>query len=172
MSKTNIISRGGVFTALSLLFIYLSSILPTNKLALLTLSTFLIISSIITIGVKGSFMVYAAVSILSIFLVNSKGIAFIYILFFGLYGFVKFYIEKIRKLPLEIFIKILFFNSIFALTYSLYEKLFIGVIDLSSLKFSVYILIIALEIGFIIYDYVLTLFVTYFNSNLINKFFK
>ena len=170
MTKTNYITRGGIFAALSILFIYLSSILPTNKLALLTLSSFIVIASIITIGIKASFIMYASVSILSIFLVSSKGIALIYIMFFGLYGFFKFFIEKLRKLPLEIFIKILFFNVIVVLIYSLYERLFIGVIDLSRFKFSIYLLIIAIQIVFIIYDYILTLFVTYFNDKLLKKF--
>lgn len=170
MSKTNSITRGGTFASLSILFIYLSSILPTNKLALLTLSSFIIIASIITIGIKASFIVYTSVSILSIFLVSSKGIALIYIIFFGLYGFLKLFIEKLRKLPLEIIIKFLFFNTILVLIYSLYEKLFTGVIDLSNFKFSIYLLVAAAQVIFIIYDYILSLFVSYFNDRLLKKF--
>lgn len=172
MSKTNNITKGALFTALSILFIYLSSIMPTNRLALLVLSTFIIISSIITIGINTSILVFISTSLLSFFLVSSKGIAVLYIVFFGIYGFVKYYIEKIRILFLEIFIKLLFFNSVAVILFQLYEKLFVGIIDFSKIKISIYFVIILLQIGFIVYDYVLTLFVTYFNNNLLHRFSK
>lgn len=172
MHKASNITRGGLFAALSLIFIYLSSIAPTNKLALLTLSSFIIICSILIMGIKSSFVLYISVSMLSFFLLASKGIAVVYLTFFGVYGFIKYYIEKLNKLPLEILLKLLFFNSSLGILFLLYDTLFISLIDLSKIKFSIYLVILVLQIAFLIYDYILTLFISYFNNKLYNRFIK
>lgn len=172
MHKTSNITRGGLFAALSLIFIYLSSIAPTNKLALLTLASFIIISSILIMGIKSSFILYIAVSMLSLFLLSSKGIAIVYLMFFGAYGFIKYYIEKLNKLPLEILLKLLFFNSSLGILFLLYDTLFVNLVDLSKIRFSLYIVILALQVAFLVYDYVLTVFVSYFNNKLYDKFIK
>lgn len=172
MFKTSKITRGGLFAALSLIIIYAASIAPTNKLALLTLSSFIVIACILVMGVKSSFILYMAVSILSFFLLTSKGIAIVYFLFFGIYGFIKLYIEKLNKLPLEIILKIIFFNAALGISFLLYDILFINLVDLSKVKFSLYVILFFLQIAFLIYDYVLTLFVGYFNTKLYDKLIK
>lgn len=172
MFKTSNITRGGLFAALSLIFIYLASIVPTNKLALLTLSSFIIISSILIIGLKSSFLLYISVSILSFFLLTSKGIAIIYLIFFGAYGFIKYYIERLSILPIEITLKVLFFNSCLGILFFLYDAFLVNLVDLSKIRLSLYIVWFLLQIAFFIYDYVLTLFVAYFNTNLKIKFVK
>lgn len=172
MNKVSNITSGGILAALSLIFIYLASIMPTNKLALMTLTSFIIIVCILITGIKNSFLIYITVSLLSLFLVTSKGIAFTYLVFFGLYGFIKFYIERLQNLYLEIFLKLIFFNASFWLLFSLYRTLFMGLVDFSQLKLPFFAVIIFLEGAFLIYDYILTSFIAYFNKNLRPKFKK
>ena len=110
--KVSNITKGGILIALTLIFIYLSSLIPTNKLSLMTITSFIIILSIISLGVKTGLLVFVASSILSFFIVSPKEIVFTYILFFGLYGFVKYYIENFNNVPLELFLKLIYFSNL------------------------------------------------------------
>ncbi|KEI14697.1 membrane protein [Clostridium novyi B str. ATCC 27606] len=170
MSKVSNITKGGILTALSFICIYLSSILPINKFSLMAITSFIIILSIISIGIKTSILIYIAVSLLSFFMVSSKGTVFTYIFFFGLYGFIKYYIEHFRNVSLELLLKLIFFNiSMFILIY-LYKTIFIGEFNLYKIHFPIYAVIGAVEILFFVFDYILTLFVAYYNSHFPSKF--
>lgn len=158
MNKSSIVAKGGLLTALSLLFIYLSTILPVNKLYLLGLSSAIIPISIILIDVKNSIIVYTASSILSLLLIGFKGNVIAYLFFFGIYGFVKLYIEKFNKLYIEIPLKLIFFNVAFAFIFILYKTFFV---DLIKINVSLYIIVIFLQFVFIIYDYAFTAFIAY-----------
>lgn len=164
--KSKHLALGGIFTAISLIFLYLSTLISINKLFLLGLASCVIPLSIITTNIKNSLIVYTATSILTFILVPSKAISILYVLLFGIYGFVKYFIEKLRNTPIEILLKLLFFNTSLLLVYSLYNALFTEIIQI---KFSVIILIMLLQAFFILYDYVLTAFVSYSNKNLVKK---
>ena len=163
--KSNNIAKGGIFAALSLILLYLSSIFPTNKFFILGIASCIIPLSILTTGIKNTIVVYSAVSLLSLFLIPSKLISIAYILIFGSYGFVKYFIEKLRSVPLEIVLKLLYFNITSAILIFIYKLL------LSKLpNINIYLLIIVMEFAFILYDYALTSFISYANKNLIKKF--
>lgn len=164
MNKSSKIARGGLLTALSVLLIYLTNIAPTSKLSILTIVSAIIPFSILTIGIKYSAIVYSAVSILSLIL-PSKGIGISYILFFGLYGFVKYYVESLNKTIIEIIVKLIYFNISLLIIYNLYSLLFFNALIKD---FPVYVLAIGAQFAFIIYDYVLTSMIIYMR----NKFIK
>jgi len=163
--KSNNIAKGGIFTALSLILLYLSSIFPTNKLFILGIASCIIPLSIMLTGVKNTLVVYAAVSILSLFLIPSKLIAISYILIFGSYGIVKYFIEKLRSMTLEIILKLLYFNISFAIIVFIYELVIVKIPNIN-----IYLLIFVLQFAFIIYDYALTAFIAYAYKNLLKKF--
>ena len=75
--------------------------------------------------------------------------------------------EKLRKIPLEIVIKLIYFNIILVLGF-----LFINnFLSFFKINISLWLFIIAANIVFLIYDYALTIFLTYFLEK-INKKFK
>jgi hypothetical protein len=160
------IAFGGIFTALSILLIYLAATLPINKLIMLGLASCIIPLSIITTNIKNSLIVYTASSILSLFIVLPTGITLSYIMLFGIYGFIKYLTEKLRNAPVEILLKLLFFNSSVLLTYSIYSTLFTDIIKINLPTIP---LIIVLQFIFVVYDYILTVFINYANKNLLNK---
>lgn len=164
MNKSYNIAKGGLLTALSLIFLYLGSIMPTNKLAFLTLASCIIPLSLLMLGVKSAVIIYAASSILSL-LLGLKGSALVYTLFFGSYGFIKYYCEALRKPILEIFLKLAFFNVTVFISYIVYKLLFI---EIPTFKISFYLLAVGLQIAFIFYDYALTLIIAYINKRLPN----
>lgn len=164
MNKTSSIARGGLFTALGVLFIYLSIISPTSKLYLLGVASCIIPLSILTTSIKNSFFIYLATSFLSLILTGVNGNVVAYIAFFGLYGFVKYYIEMLRKLPIEIIFKLIFFNLSIALLYMLSKVFFNGIINTN---ISIYIILFMIQFIFLIFDYALTLFISY-----VQKYYK
>jgi hypothetical protein len=164
--KSNRIAKGGIFTALSLILLYLSSILPTNKLFMLIIASCIIPLSIMITGIKNTIVVYSAVSLLSFFIIPSKIISAVYILIFGSYGFVKYFIEKLRNVPLEIILKLLYFNIASVIILAIYKLLFFKI---PNININIYLVILAIEIAFVIYDYALTSFISYANKNLLKK---
>lgn len=163
MAKNNAsnITKGGILTAIGVICVYGSNVFPINKTFILIIASALIPIAVVSADILTSITVYAATALLS-FLISGFNIAFVaYILFFGIYGICKYYIERIRKLPFEIIIKFLFFN------FSLFIcSLFIKSFFISSLKikYPVYIFIILCEVGFWIYDYALTIFIAYLSK--------
>lgn len=163
--KSNNIAKGGIFVALSLILLYLSSVFPTNKLFILGIASCIIPLSIMLTGVKNTLVVYAAVSLLSLFLIPSKLIAISYILIFGSYGIVKYFVEKLRRIPLEFILKLLYFNITCAIIVFIYKLVIVKIPNIN-----IYLLIFALQFAFVIYDYALTAFIVYANKNLLKKF--
>ncbi|MBU3213694.1 hypothetical protein LL033_12915 [Clostridium estertheticum] len=165
--KSNHIAKGGIFAALSLILLYISSVIPTNRLSVLCIASCIIPLSIMLTGVKNTVVVYGAVSLLSLFIIPSKLIGLSYILIFGSYGFVKYYVEKLRNIPIEIILKLLYFNITSGIIVFIYKMLFLKI---PNININVYLLLIIVEVGFVVYDYALTAFISYANKNLLKKF--
>lgn len=158
MNKTNNIARGGLFTALSLICVYISTIIPTSKLYILGFACCITVISILTTGIKNSIIVYGATSLLSIILLGVKWNVLAYIILFGSYGFIKYYIEKINNLAIEIILKLVFFDICTAIIYYLFI-LFLGTAP--TLKIPLVFAFIMLQPVFLICDYAVTLFISY-----------
>ena len=90
-SKTAV---GGVITALSIVLMFLTSVIPTLTYALPAAAGFLITLIVIEIDKKWALGVYVAVSLLSVLLIADKEAAVMYIMFFGYYPIVKAIFEK------------------------------------------------------------------------------
>lgn len=161
--KSKHIAESGLLVGLTVVVLYAASILPISTLSILTVASCLIPISIIRTSIKNTILVYIASSILSLFLVPTD-IALYYALFFGVYGIIKYFIEKVRKLPLELLLKLIAFNVLLGVTY-LIAKNFLGIL---SPEFPLYILWLAAQIIFLVYDYALTLIISFF----LNRFHK
>lgn len=161
--KSKHIAESGLLVGLTVVILYAASILPISTLSILTVASCLIPISIIRTSIKNTILVYIASSVLSIFLVPTD-IALYYTLFFGVYGIIKHYIEKIRNLPLELLLKLITFNILLGLNY-LIVKNFLGIL---SPEFPLYVLWLAAQVIFLVYDYALTLIISFF----LNRFHK
>ncbi|MEY7999264.1 hypothetical protein AB8U03_03450 [Clostridium sp. Mt-5] len=167
--KTNTasnIAKGGLLTTIGVILVYLSGIVPFNKTYLLALSSLLIPLAVLITDWKNSITVYVATSLLSLLICGLKLTVLSYIIFFGLYGLVKYYIERFRKLPFEIILKLIFFNLCILLLFLIYNLFFPGLLKI---KFPLYIIIIGIQIVFLIYDYLLTLFINYIDKYILKR---
>lgn len=166
--KTKQLTLGGILVALTLIFLYIGSILPTNRLTFLTLASCLIPIAIISISPKASLLIYFGSFLLGV-LILPKSIIILYGLFFGFYGIIKNIIEKKNNLPLEILFKLTFLNISLILIY------FLGSLILGDIlnTIPIWLFWIISQVAFLIYDYALTLIISFYVKNLakhINKF--
>ncbi len=104
------IAFGGVFTALAIIFLYLASVMPTGRATLYFVSGLPVALAIIEAGATTGIGVYVSASILSLLLVGNVPGVLPFVLFFGHYGIIKFFIEKRRNVVFEISMKLLTFN--------------------------------------------------------------
>jgi len=157
----------GILAALLVITLFFAVYSPTGRFSLYTLSSFYVSILIIEFGTKNGWVFYVATNILALLLVPDKLGVLPYTFFFGLYGLVKYYIEKLGKIVPEYVLKLAFFNVCLGAGFVFLKSVLLGDIDL---KISPWILVPALEIVFIIYDYVYSLLVQYYWSKLRNKF--
>ena len=157
--KSKYIAESGLLVALTVVLLYAASIIPISKLSILTVASCLIPISIIRTSLKNTMLVYIASSILGFFLVSTN-IAIYYALFFGIYGIMKYFIEKLMNMPLELLLKLISFNILLGTAYLITKSL----LDIAMPNFSFWILWAALQIIFFVYDYALTIIISFFLS--------
>ncbi len=161
-TKAKKISLGGILLAFTVISVFLASVLPTSKLSLYAISSLFISVIIIEFGAKSGWVFYLASSILSAILVPRLEVI-PFIVFFGIYGLLKLYIERLNSRVLEYVLKIVYFNICLILGLLFVKEIILDGINLSA---PIYIIAALLEVVFIIYDYVYTLFIRFYGSSL------
>lgn len=110
MKKTYAVALGGIIAALSVVIMFFAAIFPIADLVLPGLAGVLLIASVYEIGEGWSFLIFAAVSLLSLLLPSDKNAAIYYIFFLGHYPIVKSYIERIKNRYAKWAVKFAVFN--------------------------------------------------------------
>lgn len=158
------IAFGGILTALCVVLIYLATYIPTGKLGLYALASVTIAIAVIELDVKLGAVVYAASTILIFLLTGSLNTVLLFILFFGSYPLLKYYIEKQRSVVVEMLLKFGVFNLL-AITGFFIFKLLLGISPINLGVFSLWMqigILFAIQIVFLIYDYILSRLIDYY----------
>ena len=164
--KTNRLALGGIFLALTIVFLFIASVIPGLELTFYALSSVFIGLMILETGFGGGLAVYAAAVILGFLLIPNKAAVIPFIFFFGIYPVIKAIAEKPQQKTVQMTIKIAFFAAVFCIAYLLFKELFFGNIDLPDWSFPV--LLIAGIAAFILYDFIFTLILELYKKR-INK---
>ncbi len=161
-----LLALGGILTALSVICLFLSGVISINTFAFLTLSSCFTGVMHIEGKTKYSLLTFLAVSFIS-FLLPVDRISLIYYFgFFGYYPILKGYIEKIRRLSIELILKTVLY--LLVSFFGVYLFSFIMGITLSE-KLPWQILAIVLTVVFHIYDYALSIFFSFYERKIKNK---
>lgn len=102
---TRTIAQGGLFAGASIVLLCLASILGVASYCAAMLAGFIPAVFFLKGKPMVGRMVYSATAILSVLVVPDKEVAIVYSLFFGLYTVLKYEIERLHRLPLELFLK-------------------------------------------------------------------
>ena len=155
--KTYKIALGGICLAFTVVFMFGASIAPGVELTLYAVSSLFIAVMIIETGIKGGIGLYVAAILLGLLLVPNKLGILPYAGLFGLYGILKFYIEKVKHPAGQVILKILFFAVILTIVLVGFKELLLGNIQLPDFPIPVLIGIGVLFL--LLYDVIYTLMI-------------
>lgn len=178
--KSKDITLGAIMVALTSIILYSTSLIPINTLTILTVASAIIPVCIIRSNIKTATFVYVASSLIGFFIVPIN-ISILYAIFFGVYGIIKFLAEKTKNLTVEYIYKILFFNIAFCTAFVIFQKV-IGIdvlagieniisrfININTKAIAITIFLIIANIVFLVFDYALTLLISFYMDRIHNK---
>lgn len=159
------VSLTAMFAAMSLLFLYLASVLPTMRIAMYFLSSVFIMGLVLEEEIGLAFLMFVAVSLLSLLLMPNILRVVPYVLFFGHYGIAKYYIQThVKDKVVGYVLKLLYYNLALVLMYLLAKEVIMQ--DVLGTGIAFWIIIILAEAAFIVYDYVFTKVTSYYFNNI------
>ena len=157
MRQSSKTALGGIISALSVLLMFLTAVIPFMTYAVPLIAGTLLVLMVREVGSGWAFAVYAAVSLLAVFIIPDKEAATFYVAFFGYYPIIKPHIEKRLPKALQWIIKYLIFNLAcvagVALTIYVFGIPFDETGKLG--KYGVYIALALANVTFLFYDILL-----------------
>lgn len=156
MSKK--ITYSGILLGLNILLLLISNLISINTMFFMGLASLIISVIVMEYGVNTGVVFYIASIILSFVVMPNKAQWLLYILTFGIYGLVKYFIEKGRPIYTEIILKLIFANLVAVILYLILKNIVIIPINI--------ITIIVYQVAFLVYDYVYSLFIEYYNEKI------
>lgn len=145
------IAVAGMWASLSLVTLYFSALVPTGQLGVVALSGLMPAAVLISRGLSAALLCYGGTGILALLLLPSKSNALLYLLFFGCYPMVKYAIEQLRRMAVEIVLKLCFLNLMLTGIYLLLQELFFSMVSLP--EWGVPLTYLVLNLAFLVYDY-------------------
>lgn len=159
------VSLTAMFASMSLVFLYLSAILPAGRIAAYFLSSIFVMGLVLEEEMGLAFLMFAAVSLLSLLIMPDLTRTVPYVLFFGHYGIGKYYIQRrFKDKIISYVLKLLYYNAALALIYFLAYSIFEQ--DILSVGIPYWALIIIAEAAFVIYDYIFSKVTGYYFNNI------
>ena len=160
----------GLLLAFSSIIFILVNIIDTNTIALMVVSSFIILAVIVEIDLRYAGLYFVALSLLCLLLVSNKLRAIVYLSSIGNYGIVKALIEskykkQTRDSPFKLIfnrqtpIKILYANLVLLLIY--FEiRYFVGLVNIKP----IYLLggFLLYQVGFFAYDYMFSMAIEFY----------
>lgn len=150
MESSYRVSLTAMFTAFGLIFLYLSAILPTGRIALLFISSIFVAGLLVEDQPGLAFLSFIMVGGLGLLLVPNLLMVLPYALLFGHYGIGKYFLEKIRDKVVSFVCKLVYFDLGLTGIYFLAGELFFGSL-LESIP--LWLLVVLAQIAFVIFDF-------------------
>jgi len=149
----------GILSALVVLALVLESIAPTGRLGFYVLAAFILSVILLECGIRFAWAGYVVTSVAGFIAVPEKLNIIPYIAFFGIYTVLKYHIESLRVVWLEIVLKLAAFNLFLWPAWSL-AKTFLP--EALTMGWGVPAAGAVLQILFLLYDYLFTLWIRYY----------
>lgn len=169
------VTISGVLSALSLVMMMLTSLVPLGTFAFPCMAGIVLMVIVIEAGHKWAWGAFICVSLLSLFLAGDKEAVIYYIMFFGYYPIIKGVIEgKIKNRVFQYILKYIVFN--FAVVGAFFIAAYLLAVPMEEYTIAgmyvPWLFLLAGNIFFVIYDLAATKLVTYYIFVLRNKLIK
>jgi len=159
------VSLTAMFASMSLLFLYLASVLPTGRIAMYFLSSVFVMGLVVEEEIGLSVLMYIGVSLMSLLLLPNILRVLPYVLFFGHYGIGKYYIQtRIKDKVAAYIVKLIYYNMALGLIYLLAQKIILE--DVLSTGIAFWLFVVLAEVAFVIYDYLFDKVTAFYFNNL------
>ncbi|MFQ8832671.1 MAG: hypothetical protein ACLR7U_07255 [Ruthenibacterium lactatiformans] len=155
-SESRKIALSGVFGSLAAVLMLMGGILPLATYVAPALAGILIVPVAIEFGIKTGYVLYAAIGLLSLFVVPDKEMSLIFVFFLGFYPLLKASIERMRSRAAQWAVKLAVFNACIVGMYGIILFLFpIGAVveefESMGIPFTGLLLLMG-NVTFVIYD--------------------
>jgi len=161
--NTRKLALTGILSAIVVIALVLESIAPTGRLGFYVLAAFVLSVIILECGVQYAWAGYVVTSLAGFFAVPEKLNVIPYIAFFGIYTLLKYHIESIRKVWIEILLKLCAFNLFLWSAWSLAKAL---LPEPLTRGWGVPAAGVVLQVLFLLYDFLFTLWIRYYTEKI------
>ena len=165
--RTRYITVTAMLTALTVVLLYISSIIPTGRIGMSAIAGLIAAAAVIECGVSAGVACFVTSSILALVLLPQKSTAILYLLFFGYYPILKSLFERQKKRAVEWTLKIVLLNAALTVSYLLWRYGFLP--DISFGAWQIILIYIFANIGFIIYDMGFSRLAFYYTTRIYKK---
>lgn len=152
MNKTKIVAFSGILTALSVVLLFLGTVISVFAYVSPIICGIVLIASLRNVNEKSAWLIYSAVSIISFILMADKECSLTYIFFFGYYPIIKPKIDRMKNKILKVFIKLIIFNSGIVISQLICFYIFGIPFDNIFGRLTVLVLLLLVNILFALYD--------------------
>jgi hypothetical protein len=118
-----------IISAISFVLLLLACAAPTGRIALAAAAGVVPALAVIRNGISGGVYCYVVTGLLALFLLPLKGIALMYVVFFGHWPVLKSLIERIKRMAVEWLVKLIAFNALLTVFLLLYKLLLTETFD-------------------------------------------
>ena len=157
------LSIAAMFSAFSLLFLYLASVLPGMQIVLYFLSSIFVMGIMLEESYGLAILSAMVVSVLGLLLLPDKILLLPYVFFFGHYGIGKYLIEKRFGKVSAMVLKYIYFNIALALLYFTAQSLLFAQLPFN---LPLYMFIIIMEVIFLVYDFLFSKATLFYDERL------
>lgn len=149
-----------MLTALSLVFLYASVLLPTGQMGVVAVAGLLPAAAVVSCGLVSGVLCWVATGLLGLLMLPGKGNALLYVIFFGLYPLVKCLIERRKQLLTEYVLKLVFFNVVLTIFWFGLRTVFLAALPLPSQ--AIWFVYLAGNAAFLVYDFGFTKLIAFY----------
>ncbi len=169
IGDTRIFTMSAMFTAMSIVMLYLSVVFPNMKMTFFFLSSVFVMGILVEGRVLPAVLSYVATSLLSLVLMPI-GYALPYILLFGHYGIMKYIFEDRMSTVGAYIAKLIYFDVFMAVVYLVAVRT--GLLGLGEIlgKLPIWAIALIAQPVFFAYDFLFGKVVVFYVNN-IRKFF-
>lgn len=125
-SDTSRTALVGILTAGSMALLWIACLLPTGRMGIDAVAGLFPMVAVLAAGRSAGYFCWAATSILGLIMLPDKGIALLYLLFFGLYPVLKERFEAVKNQMAAWMFKLLYFNAVLLLFWFVFRAIFVS----------------------------------------------
>lgn len=157
MKNSKAIAYSGVATALSVVMLFLGSIVWVLGYTMPLVASLVMIVLLESVSKKSALLTFVSTSVISFILLNDKECVLLYVLFFGYYPLIRDKINDIKPKILSYLTKFVSFNAAMVLTQILCVYAFGIPFDDMLGKWGIVVFALCLNLVFVVFDKLYTL---------------